>query len=116
MRLKVLLLQAAMNLGYVRASSQTLPAFVKTLPSNSFGTEHWQIKLLDNYKKLILTDPTLLAVANLPSRRVSAMEIALAVQPIARSEQFAWLRDIYRLVFGLFPEDAASRTSATIQT
>lgn len=35
----------------------TLGVFVKSLPSNSFGTQPWQTSLLENYKKLVLSDP-----------------------------------------------------------
>ncbi|KAJ9668486.1 hypothetical protein H2201_001534 [Coniosporium apollinis] len=113
-RLKTLIVKAAMNYGYARNTHQTLPAFVKALPSNSFGTLPWQMKLLEDYRKLVLADPTLRT--NLPSRRVTAAEVARAVQWMSRSEQFMWLRDLFRLVFGFLPEDAASRQNITIQT
>jgi hypothetical protein len=31
------------------------------------------------------------------------------VQWLARSEQFKWLRELYRFVFGNYPEDASQR-------
>ena len=103
-----------MNYGYTRSTQHTLPAFVKTLPSNTFGSLPWQVKLLENYRKLVLADPTLRA--NQPPRRLTAAEIARAVQWMGKSEQFTWLRDLFRLVFGFLPEDAAIRKNVTIQT
>ncbi len=115
-RLKVLVLKAAMNSGYARNGAQGLAAFVKTLPSNSFGTLGWQVKLLESYKKLVQADATLRTSASLPSRRVTAIDVGRAVQWFSRTEQFAWLRDLYRLVFGFFPEDANVRVNVSIQT
>ena len=115
-RLKVLILKAAMNSGFNRAGQQGLAPFVKTLPSNSFGTLGWQIKLLEQYKKLVQADPSLRNSTNLPLRRVTAIDVGRAVQWFARTEQFAWLRDLYRLVFGFFPEDANNRVNVNIQT
>lgn len=115
-KLKTLIVRAAMNIGYSRNMPQTLPAFVKALPSNSFGTAPWQLKLLESYRKLVIADPTLRAQAQLPSKRFTAAEVARAVQWMGRSEQFAWLRDLYRLVFGFFPDDAVTRKNVTIST
>ena len=98
-----------------------LPTFVKSLPSNSFGTHPWQAKLLEHYKRLVLSDSTLrspLYFSHLPPgvRRVSAVEVARAVQWMAAMrEGFVWLRDLYRLVFGFFPEDATGRSGVVIQ-
>lgn len=117
MRLKTLILRAAMNAGYTRSTSMTLPAFVKSLPSNSFGSQPWQTELLLSYKKLVLADPTLrMPAAQLPARRLGAAEVARAVQWMSRSEQFSWFRDLYRLVFGFFPEDSVQRGNVVIQT
>ncbi|KAH7065600.1 hypothetical protein B0J12DRAFT_734906 [Macrophomina phaseolina] len=117
MRLKTLILRAAMNVGYTRATTMTLPAFVKALPSNSFGSQPWQTELLLSYKRLVLADPTLrVPAAQLPARRLGAAEVARAVQWMSRAEQFSWFRDLYRLVFGFFPEDSVQRGNAVIQT
>ncbi|KAF2476075.1 uncharacterized protein BDR25DRAFT_331654 [Lindgomyces ingoldianus] len=106
-RLKGLIVKSAINTGYSRQTP--LPDFVRALPSNSFGTIPWQSKLFEHYKKLVLSDPTLRTVHTTPLRRLTASEIGRAVQWMARSEQFSWMRDLYRFVFGSFPEDAGQR-------
>ncbi|KAK8208573.1 hypothetical protein IWZ01DRAFT_347075 [Phyllosticta capitalensis] len=118
LRLKTLILAAAMTTGYTRSLGLTLPQFVKTLPSTSFGPAPWQIALLASYKKLVLADPTLrVPGAQLPSLRLGAPEVARAVQWMARAEQFGWLRDLYRLVFGCAVEEGVVNGSGTaIQT
>lgn len=106
-RLKGLIIKAAINTGYNRQIP--LPDFLRALPSNSFGTIPWQTQLFDNYRKLVLTDPTLRTVHNTPPRRLTALEIGRSVQWLARSEQFKWLRELYRFVFGSYPEDTSQR-------
>jgi hypothetical protein len=106
-RLKGLIVKAAINSGYSRQTP--LPDFIRSLPSNSFGTIPWQIKLFEQYKKLVLTDPMIRTAHLLPLRRLTASEIGRAVQWMARSEQFSWMRDLYRFVFGSFPEDTGQR-------
>ena len=98
-----------------------LSTFVKSLPSNSFGTNPWQAKLLEHYKRLVLSDSSLRSpsyFSHLPPglRLASAVEVARAVQWMAAMrEGFVWLRDLYRLVFGFFPEDATGRSGLVIQ-
>ncbi|KAF2033015.1 hypothetical protein EK21DRAFT_59536 [Setomelanomma holmii] len=106
-RLKGLIIKAAINTGYNRQIP--LPDFLRALPSNSFGTIPWQSQLFENYRKLVLTDPTLRTVHNQPPRRLTALEIGRSVQWLARSEQFKWLRELYRFVFGNYPEDTSQR-------
>ncbi|KAF2751309.1 hypothetical protein M011DRAFT_455337 [Sporormia fimetaria CBS 119925] len=105
LRLRALITKAAVNSGYNRQIP--LQDFVRTLPSNSFGTVPWQTSLLDNYKRLVLSDPTLHLIHNQPLRRYTANEIGRAVQWLGKSDQFSWMRDLYRFVFGNFPEDLA---------
>ncbi|KAL5120396.1 hypothetical protein ACEQ8H_001686 [Pleosporales sp. CAS-2024a] len=106
-RLKGLIIKAAMQTGYTRQIP--LPDFLRALPSNSFGTIPWQSQLFDNYRKLVLTDPTLRTVHNQPPRRLTALEIGRSVKWLARSEHFKWLRELYRFVFGNYPEDTSQR-------
>jgi len=106
-RLKGLIIKAAINTGYNRQGP--LPDFIRALPSNSFGTLPWQTQLFDNYRKLVLADPTLRKAHTEPPRRLTAVEIGRSVQWMARSEQFKWLRDLYRMVFGNSPEDSSQR-------
>ncbi|KAF2140086.1 uncharacterized protein K452DRAFT_231630 [Aplosporella prunicola CBS 121167] len=119
-RLKGLILKAAMNAGFSRGLGLTLPQFVKALPGDSFGSAGWQMQLLGQYRKLVLSDPTLRVPAERllgsggggngndqqQQLRLGAVEVARAVQWMGRAEQFAWFTDLYRLVFGFFPEDA----------
>jgi hypothetical protein len=117
-RLKALIVKAALNVGFGRQSPTTLAAFVKTLPSTAFGTQPWQIKLFESYRKLVLTDPTLRGDHRtiLPNgRRMAASEIARAVQWTAQNEAFMWLKDLFRLVFGFSPEDAAGKKGVGVQ-
>jgi hypothetical protein len=106
-RLKGLIVKAAINAGYSRQIP--LPDFVRSLPSNSFGVVPWQTKLFESYKKLVLTDPTLKTVHTQPLRRLTASEIGRAVNWMSRSVQFAWLADLYRFVFGNYPDDTNQR-------
>jgi hypothetical protein len=118
LRLKALILKAALNAGFGRNSPTTLTAFVKTLPSTTFGTLPWQLKLFESYRKLVLTDPTLRGDqrAALPAgRRMTASEIGRAVQWMSRSEQFAWFKDLYLLVFGFDANEAINKKNVGIQ-
>ncbi|KAI9785920.1 MAG: hypothetical protein M1839_008186 [Geoglossum umbratile] len=115
-RLKVLIVKAAMNSGYQRSQGQTLNTFVKSLPSGSFGTTPWQASLLENYRKMVLTDPALRAPANLPPRRATASEVGRAVIWMMRTGAYPFLRDLYRLVFGFHIEEAELRKNVAIQT
>ncbi|KAI8933775.1 hypothetical protein NX059_009484 [Plenodomus lindquistii] len=106
-RLKGLIIKAAINTGYNRQIP--LPDFIRALPSNSFGTIAWQSQLFENYRKLVLSDPTLRTAHAQPLRRLTAIEIGRSVQWLARSEQFKWVRELYRFVFGNYPEDSSQR-------
>ncbi|KAI9837010.1 MAG: hypothetical protein M1819_000659 [Sarea resinae] len=110
-------------------SSLSFSSFVRALPSNSFGSLPWQLKLLENYKKLVLTDPTFrgdvstwrganpnstkgvgVGVASMgpPGQRtMSAGEVSRAISCMGRTGQFGWLADLFRLVFGFRVEDVA---------
>ncbi len=122
-RLKFLILKAALNAGYqthpTSHAPQLLPAFVKTLSSNAFGTQPWQTSLLASYKSMIMTDSAFRApqMLNLSLRRAGAAEVARAVQWMVRaSGQYAWLKDLFRLVFGFRVEEAEARGGVSIQT
>lgn len=131
--LKLLIIRAALNVGYQRPRSpsstrspplsnstvnsnsspsppnrMTLAAFVKTLPSNSFGTQTWQTQLLDSYKKLVASDPGFSNQASFgPVRRTRAADVARSVRWMVggHAGRYAWLRDLYRLVFGFRVEE-----------
>jgi hypothetical protein len=108
-RLRYLLLKAGMHTGYVKTSGQPLPTWVKSLPASAFGTLPWQMKVLELYKKLVINDKSLLTAHNLPSRRLGAAEVAKSVKWLGSSEQWAWMRDLYRIVFAFGIDEAERR-------
>ena len=112
--LRYLLLKAGMNTGYSRLSGQSLPAYVKTLADNAFGTLPWQQKVLSFYKKLVLGDKSMLAIHTATTRRLGANEAAKSVKWLGTSEQWAWMRDLYRIVYG-FGVDEADRKGGSVQ-
>jgi hypothetical protein len=113
--LKVLFVKAALNTGFDRNSpTHNLPSFVKQLPDNSFGTQVWQVSLLDNYKKVVAGDPAFRNIG--PPVRALAVDVAKAVKAMVQSGYFTWLRDLYRLVFGFYIEEAQSKKAVGVQT
>ncbi|KAJ5558123.1 hypothetical protein N7535_008336 [Penicillium sp. DV-2018c] len=112
-RLKVLITKAAIISGYQRGGNQNLSSFVKSLPSDAFGSTAWQTSLLKNYRKVVAFDPAFRSVSL--QARVSAIDVAHACQAMLQSGQYSWLRDLYRLVFGFHMEEAMGRKGVTIQ-
>lgn len=112
--LKLLIVKAAINSGFQRGTSMTLASFVKSIPSNSFGNKSWQMYLLENYKKLVASDPGFRSPG--PSRRAGAADVGRAVQWMVGSGQYLWLKDLFRLVFGFHVEEGAVRSQVTIQS
>lgn len=116
-RIKALLMKAAMNLGFNRDTSDgtggatSLQTFVRSLPTGSFGSLSAHTALLQNYKTLILSDTLFRSFTSLPvRRRFSAQEIAKSVNwMIVRSGQYAFLRDLFKIVFGFQIEEAETR-------
>ena len=103
------------NRGYTRTSSDpnlnSLPLFAKNLPDTAFGTQVWQVSLLDNFRKTIANDPTFrqLGVAGTLGERgrVNAVEVARAVRGMTSCVYgFGWLRDLYGFVFGFYVDEA----------
>jgi hypothetical protein len=110
--LKLLIVKAAMNMGY--QGGDKLPSFVKSAPSSSFGTAPWQMKILEHYKRLVATDPSFRSTG--PPRRASALDVGRAVRWMVHSGQYTWLKDLYRLVFGFRVEEAEKRAGTMIQS
>ena len=115
--LKILFVKAAIttNRGYSHTSADpnlnSLPNFARDLPDISFGTQTWQIALLENYRSAIEGDPSfknLGSAATVGERgRVNAVEIARVVKGMTSCVYgFGWLRDLYRYVFGFYIEEA----------
>jgi hypothetical protein len=125
-RLKILILKAAMNVGYVRgsplssapnsANANALQSFVKTLPTGSFGSLPWHAGLLTSYKELVLSDPTFRSAVTLPAagKRASAADVAKSVGWMITSGQYLWLKDLFRFVFGFHVEEAENRKNVAI--
>jgi hypothetical protein len=124
-RIKILIVKAAMNVGFGRdnaaadglGGASSLQAFVKSLPTGSFGSLPSHATLLQNYKNLVLSDSSFRASATLPARgkRINAADVAKSVVWMSlRSGQYAFLRELFKLVFGFQLEDAESRKAVSI--
>ena len=124
--LKLLIVKAALISGYQRppssprshphsrSSSQQQPqkspphspslsSFIKSLPSDSFGNAPWQIYLLEQYKKLVASDPGFRHAG--PLRRASARDVARSVRWMVSTGQYIWLKDLFRWVVGWYVEE-----------
>ena len=115
--LKTLFIKAALSTGrgFTRQSSDpnisSLPTFVRNLPDTAFGSQAWQVTLLEHYRKTIANDSTFrhLGVAGTIAEqgRANAVELARAVGGMTSAVYgFGWLRDLYRFVFGYYIEEA----------
>ncbi|KAI1378794.1 hypothetical protein F4677DRAFT_379996 [Hypoxylon crocopeplum] len=120
-RIKMLIVKAAMNVGYSRDNSASdgasLQAFVKSLPTGSFGSLPTHSALLQSYKSLVGADSSFRQASSLPSRgrRVLAADVAKSVAWMTlRSSQYGFLRDLFKLVFGFHVEEADSRKNVSI--
>ncbi|EXJ61979.1 hypothetical protein A1O7_02411 [Cladophialophora yegresii CBS 114405] len=123
--LKTLFVKAAIatGRGFTRQSADpnvnSLPNFVRNLPDTAFGTQAWQITLLDNYRKTVANDSSFrnLGVAGTIAEqgRVNAVELARAVRGMTSCVYgFGWLRDLYRFVFGYYIEEALKGASSQV--
>jgi hypothetical protein len=125
-RLKILILKAAMNVGFSRSTPTTaapnkseppaLQKFVKSLPTGSFGSLPTHATLLAAYKDLVLGDPTFRSAKSLPSigKKASAVDVAKSVGWMMRSGQYTFLKDLFKLVFGFPLDEADNRKSTSI--
>lgn len=125
-RLKVLILKAAMNVGFSRTTPTSaapnksdppaLQTFVKNLPTGSFGSLPTHATLLTSYRNLVLSDPTFRSANALPGigKKASAVDVAKSVSWMMRSGQYTFLKDLFRLVFGFHLEEAEKRKSVAI--
>lgn len=124
-RVKALMLKAALNVGFVRdpandgkAGMASLHAFVKQLPAGSFGSSAANMALLQTYRNAILGDAAFRSPSSiLPARgrRTYARDVAKSVNfMVHRSAHYAFLRDLFRLVFGFPVEEAETRKSVSI--
>ncbi|KAF7537642.1 hypothetical protein G7054_g3559 [Neopestalotiopsis clavispora] len=123
LRIKMLIIKAAMNVGFSRDDSSShggaasLQAFVKSLPTGSFGSLPAHTTMLQSYKSLVLADSSFKHSSSLPSRgkRVSATDMAKSVGWMTqRSSQYGFLRELFKLVFGFQLEEADTRKNVSI--
>lgn len=123
-RSKVLVVRAAMNLGFDRdatadpkAGAAALQAFVQGLPPGSFGSLQAHAALLQQYKKSILVDvlfPRAQALL-VRGKRVSAHDMAKSVQAASGSSpRFAYLRELFKFIFQFPFEEAESRRNVVV--
>jgi hypothetical protein len=125
--LKLLILRAAMNLGYMPSTSSIpLSKFVRSLPADAFGTERWQKDLLGEYKGLVARDEAFKSVGKEWGGhgsggaasgggsgsgsgggrvRASRRDVARAVKWMVGSGQYLWLGELYRWVVGCRVEE-----------
>jgi hypothetical protein len=125
-RLKILILKAAMNVGFSRttptssgpskADPPALQTFVKALPTGSFGSLPTHAALLNSYRNLVLGDPTFRSAHSLPSigKKASAMDVAKSVSWMMKSGQYTFLKDLFRMVFGFHLDEAEKRKNVSI--
>lgn len=125
-RLKVLILKAAMNVGFSRTPPTSTPPnktdppalqnFVKNLPPGSFGSLPAHATLLTAYRNLVLSDSTFRSANALPGigKKASAVDVAKSVGWMMRSGQYTFLKDLFRLVFGFHLEEADKRKNVSI--
>jgi hypothetical protein len=109
LRLRCLIHKAASNVGFSRASSQSLASFAKALPANAFGSQPWQNQLLEHYKRLVAVDQSLRSVASMSGRNLTAVEVAKAVIWLSRNKDWMWLKHLYVVVFNFGVEEAEIR-------
>lgn len=115
-RSKILVLKAAMNMGFNRdqiTEPKTGPAalqkFVQSMKSTSFGTSATQSVLVQQYKNSVLTDLIIPRNHALPVRgkRVTAEEMANSVKIMMQSSpRYGYLGELYKVVFQFPLEDA----------
>lgn len=123
-RSKILVLRAAMDLGFSRdqtTDSQTgalaLQKFVQGLPPSSFGSTPSHAMLMHQYKNSVITDAIIPRNHALPARgkRVSAIDMAKSVQTMTQSSpRYAYLNDLYQVVFQFPLGDAESHRNTSI--
>lgn len=123
-RAKILVLRAAMTLGFDRdtiTDPKTAPAmlqgFVQGLPAGAFGTAPRETALLQQFKNSVLMDAFIPRNHSIPSRgkRVPAVDMAKSIQTLANSSpRYAYLRDLFTFVFKFPIEDVEARRHTSI--
>ena len=115
-RLRYLLLRAAIaQTAYTRSAAVPLPQHIQSMPPTSFGSLPWQRKVWAIYQKLVVNDKSMGGAHAWPARRLGAADAARSVKWLGRNEQWVWMRDLYRLVFGFGIEEASGRGGSAVQ-
>ena len=111
LRLRYLVLKAGLAVGHVRSRARPLPEYaLNHMPPAAFGTSPEQQQTLSLYRRLVCSDASMATIDQLPPRHLSAVEAAAAVDWLAaHNAQWAWMRDLYRFVFGFAVPDAERR-------
>ncbi|KAL7908733.1 hypothetical protein GGI35DRAFT_480331 [Trichoderma velutinum] len=123
-RAKILVLRAAMTLGFDRdtiTDPKTAPArlqeFVQGLRADAFGTSPRETTLLQQYKNSVLMDAFIPRNHSIPSRgkRVPSVDMAKSIQTLANSSpRYAYLRDLFGFVFKFPIEEVEARRHTSI--
>ncbi|KAH7321245.1 hypothetical protein B0I35DRAFT_477749 [Stachybotrys elegans] len=123
-RSKILVLRAAMNLGFDRdsitdpkAGAAMLQKFVQGLQAGSFGSLPAHSALLQQYRNSVLTDGIMARSHSLPARgkRVSAYDMAKSIIAMSNSSsRYVYLRDLFKFVFQFSLEEVESRRNVSI--
>lgn len=123
-RCKLLVLKAAMNVGFDRetitdpkAGPAILQKFVEALPTGIFGSLPAHTTLLQQYKNSVLIDMIIPRNHSLPQRgkRVTAQDMAKSVHTMSKSSaRYAYFRELYNFVFKFPLEEVDSRRNVSI--
>ncbi|KAL6892747.1 hypothetical protein HDV57DRAFT_523557 [Trichoderma longibrachiatum] len=123
-RAKILVLRAAMTLGFDRdaitdpkVAPAQLQKFVQSLPADAFGTSPRETTLLQQYKNSVLMDAFIPRNNTIPSRgkRVPAADMAKSIQTLANSSpRYTYLRDLFGFVFKFPIEEVDARRHTSI--
>jgi hypothetical protein len=123
-RARMLVLRAAMNLGFNRdtitdpgSGSIVLQKFVQALPSTAFGPSPSNATLVQQYKNSVLTDAIIPRKQILPpnGKRATALEMAKSINAISQvSTRYAYLRELFKFVFQFPVEEVESRRNVSI--
>lgn len=123
-RAKVLVVRAAMNLGFNRDSvvdpksgSLVLQKFVDSLPTGAFGPLSSHTTLLQQYKNSVLTDTIIPRHHALPPRgkRVSAYDMAKSIFVVSKSShRYTYLRELFKFVFQFSIDEVETRRNVSI--
>lgn len=124
-RCKVLILRAAMNLGFnkdsitdPKAGAHAFQKFVQSLQTGAFGSLPTHTTLLQQYRDSVLKDGFVprAHAASSRNKRVSAQEMAKSVHTMMNnSSRFSYLRELFKFVFQFPLEEVDSRRNVSIQ-